>query len=396
MDVDSNEGYLIKTEVIVKETFSFCEKYEDSASEELKTEAVDFAESFKCKEECNFGQQIDIRDILISQYICNECNFITTEKDSLLEHLKITKNVKYFCKECTFNTWFSCSIKEHFKIHNRVGYKRNTKKCIFKTPQIFFLAPQLKKPLRGRLKKHVKIHTDKEYKCKECDYKTQWKQNLNAHVKIHSGDEYKCKECDYKTHWKISLKGHMKIHTGEEYKCSECEYKTPWKMSLKTHVKIHTGDKYKCKECDYKTHWKHYLKEHVRIHTGNEFKCKECDYKTLRKTSLIGHIKIHTGDEYKCKECDYKTQWKQSLKEHMKIHSGGEYKCSKLNSPLLKLLTQNDGQVCPYYLFSTLHLSVTSHFVECSLWNLNTVKFLYSFFHERRALRHHSTNLEIT
>ncbi|KAF5291853.1 hypothetical protein FQA39_LY14190 [Lamprigera yunnana] len=182
MDVDCNESYPIKMEVIIKETFS-CEKFKDSESEEFKIEAVDFKESFKCEEQYNLGLHINISDVLIPQYINNECNFITKQKDALLDHLKITKNVQYFCKECNINTWFSCSIKEHFRIHDSVACRHITKTCTFKRPQ-------LKTPLKGRLKAHVKIYTGAEYKCKQCDYKTQWKQSLKKHRKIHSGDIY--------------------------------------------------------------------------------------------------------------------------------------------------------------------------------------------------------------
>ncbi|KAF5297642.1 hypothetical protein FQA39_LY11973 [Lamprigera yunnana] len=55
----------------------------------------------------------------------------------------------------------------------------------------------------------MNIHIGKEYKCKDCDYKTQWKQQLKEDVKIHAGDEYKCKECDYKTVKKHGCKVHM-------------------------------------------------------------------------------------------------------------------------------------------------------------------------------------------
>ncbi|KAF5285296.1 hypothetical protein FQA39_LY04395 [Lamprigera yunnana] len=354
MDVDYNKIYPIKSEVIVNETFSYCGKYEDDTSADLKVELVDFEKSFKCKEEYNLDT--DACGVPIHQYICNECNFISTEKDSLIEHLKITKNVQYFCKKCNFNTLLRCSIKEHFRIHNRVGSRHMTKKCKFKTPRIFSLTPQLKtiykyicnecdyKTLwRWKLKEHGKIHTGDEYKCKLCDFKTPWKQNLKQHVKIHNDDKYKCKECHYKTVRKDQLKAHIRIHTGEEYKCNECDYKTPWKQRLKAHAKIHTGNKYNCNECDFKTLSELNLREHMKIHSGEEYKCSECDYKTVRKCHLKRHMKIHAGDAYKCMECDYKTPWIHCLKIHMTHHNVTMIENSKANEETTDVTAEHNN-----------------------------------------------------
>ncbi|KAF5293347.1 hypothetical protein FQA39_LY02832 [Lamprigera yunnana] len=343
MDADFIESCAIKSEEILTETFSFSGQYRDYGNKELKTEPVDYEESFKCKEEDISVQHTGVHTAPKLQFSCNECDFMTMEKDSLIEHLKISKNVQYSCKECNFTTQLQCYIRKHFKIHKQLDDKYIIEECKFQTSQIFCLTPQWKTQKSGdkyicnecnyttliesSLKRHVKIHKMAEYKCKECDYKTVRKYRLMEHVKIHTGDEYKCKDCDYKTVWQSSLKEHVKIHTGDKYECKECDYKTVWQSSLKKHLKIHTGDEYKCKDCDYKTVWESSIKKHVKIHTGDEHKCNECDYKTVRKESLKEHVKIHTDDEYKCKECDYKTVRKNSLKNHVKIHTGDEYKC---------------------------------------------------------------------
>ncbi|KAF5301962.1 hypothetical protein FQA39_LY10532 [Lamprigera yunnana] len=232
MDVDYNDRCPIKLEVILDETFSFCGKREDYENEELKTEPVIFAEPFICEED-NLTEYMNIHAVPVHQYICNECNFMTTEKDSLMGHLKIAKNVQYFCKECDFKTLLECSIKEHLRVHNRVGGRYSTKEC---KPPV-----QLSPPLPLQLETPEIVD---KYICNKCGYKTRWKQLLKAHEKIHSGDKYKCNECDYKTVRKDSLKEHIKIHTGDEYKCNECDYKTPWKQLLKAHEKIHSENEF--------------------------------------------------------------------------------------------------------------------------------------------------------
>ncbi|KAF5285845.1 hypothetical protein FQA39_LY04306 [Lamprigera yunnana] len=344
MDVDSIESCATKSEMILTETFSFYGHHRDYDEIELKTEPVDYEESFKCKEEdisaeqtgthaapmqpfsyneCDlttqfssvkkhFGMHKGIDD----KYIIEQCNFQTLQNFCLTPQRKTSKSVdKYICNECNYTTLIKSYLRRHVKIHKGAEYK--CKECDYKTVR------------KDHLKEHVNIHTGYEYKCKECDYKSAWQSSLKEHVKIHTDDEYKCKECDYKTAWQSSLKEHVKIHTGDEYKCKECDYKTAWQCSLKEHIKIHTGDEYKCKQCDYKTVRKNYIKEHVKIHTGDEYKCKECNYKTVRKDCLKEHAKIHTGDEYKCKECDYKTVWQSNLKKHIKIHTDDQYECTE-------------------------------------------------------------------
>ncbi|KAF5277035.1 hypothetical protein FQA39_LY06273 [Lamprigera yunnana] len=308
-------------------------------NQELKTEPEDYEEMFKCKE-YDPAEGMDAHTGPIRQYFCNGCNFMTMERDSLIEYSKIASNVQYFCEKCNFKMQSECSKREHLRIHNLINDK-NIKEC--NTQWIFSLSSQFKTAKsrnkymcnecnyttlnKNNLKRHLKIHMSNKYICKECDYRTEWKYLLMQHIKKHTGDEYKCNECDYRTVRKYLLKVHLKIHTGDEYKCKECNYKTVRKDVLQKHVKIHTGDEYKCKECDYRTVRKDLLKQHVKIHTGDEYKCKECDYKTVRKNRLMEHVKTHTGDEYKCKECDYETVWKHLLKQHVKIHTGDEYKC---------------------------------------------------------------------
>ncbi|KAF5306086.1 hypothetical protein FQA39_LY09064 [Lamprigera yunnana] len=96
MDVDYNETYLIKSDITVQETFSYCGNYEDYGNEELKTEPVDVEKYFKCEEEENIVELIDVHAVPIQEYICNECSFITTEKEYLVQHLNIIKNCLLF------------------------------------------------------------------------------------------------------------------------------------------------------------------------------------------------------------------------------------------------------------------------------------------------------------
>ncbi|KAF5305296.1 hypothetical protein FQA39_LY09261 [Lamprigera yunnana] len=86
MDFDCNESYPINSDIILQETFSFSGNYEDYGNGVLKTEPVDIEESFKYDEEDNVGELADVLAVSVQQYICNQCNFVTTEKNSLIQH----------------------------------------------------------------------------------------------------------------------------------------------------------------------------------------------------------------------------------------------------------------------------------------------------------------------
>ncbi|KAF5306294.1 hypothetical protein FQA39_LY08992 [Lamprigera yunnana] len=80
MDVNCDEGCPIKSEVILTETFSFCEELKGYGDKEFKSEPVNTEESLKCKEEENLADHMDIYADTVQQYTCNYCNFRTTEK----------------------------------------------------------------------------------------------------------------------------------------------------------------------------------------------------------------------------------------------------------------------------------------------------------------------------
>ncbi|KAF5306879.1 hypothetical protein FQA39_LY00109 [Lamprigera yunnana] len=259
---------------------------ENSLMEVLKvTKSV----KYSCKE-CNFTTELECsikEHMRIHSEGCNICNFKMPQNFSLSSQLKTPKSGnQYVCNECNYTTLNKNYLRKHVKIHKGETY--SSKKFDYNTGW------------KSQFTAHGKIHSGDEYKCTKCDYKTIQKSYLMQHVRIHYGDKYKCKECDYKTIWRNCLKEHVRIHTGDEYKCKECNYKTIWKNCLKEHVRFHTGDEYTCKECDYQTVRKSELMQHVKIHTGDEYKCKECNYKTVRKSYLKEHVKIHTGDKYKC------------------------------------------------------------------------------------------------
>ena len=175
---------------------------------------------------------------------------------------------------------------------------------------------------------------EKQYACKECDYKCSFKSILTRHMRTHSGENpYACEECDYKSIDKATLMKHIKIHTGEKpYSCPECDYKSSRKSSLKRHMRTHSGEKrYTCEECDYKCIEASKLKIHMRTHLGEKpFACEECDYKSTNATNLKRHIRIHTGEKpYQCEICEKRFAQLDQLKFHRKRLNKCKKQCNK-------------------------------------------------------------------
>ncbi|KAF5280770.1 hypothetical protein FQA39_LY17994 [Lamprigera yunnana] len=213
MGDDLNKSCPIKSEIIVEETFSFCENYEDWGKEELKLEPVDIKidtdeDPLKCKEEDNLTlQECQVNGLLTQNYgySCDKCDFKAVERFSLSLHSKMHKNHYYSCKECNFITSWKHYLKKHSKRHENDKEKNN------------------------------------KHNCKKCDFKTQWTTCLREHLKIHKNDYYSCKKCNFKTRWDKCLKRHSKVHAEDRpYKCTECNNMFKRKDNLKRHIfKIH-------------------------------------------------------------------------------------------------------------------------------------------------------------
>ncbi|CAK1600565.1 unnamed protein product [Parnassius mnemosyne] len=191
---------------------------------------------------------------------CDICEFKTTQKRSILAHLKahVAKQM-YCCNNCEY-------------------------KCIRK----------------NELQRHMKIHTgEKPFSCNICEYRSITKFHLQTHMRIHTGEKpFSCNICEFRCNRKFHLQTHMKIHTGEKpFSCNVCEYRCITKSCLQIHMKIHTGEKpFSCNICEYRCTTKSCLQWHMKIHTVEKpFSCNICQYRCIRKSCLRRHMKIHAG-----------------------------------------------------------------------------------------------------
>lgn len=168
-------------------------------------------------------------------------------------------------------------------------------------------------------------HSEKVYKCTECDYYSFNKYNVNKHNIIHDTNlKFKCQRCSKSFRRKQEYKQHLKYHSGEKvYRChfDGCEMKFVVKRDLTRHIKFkHTHEKpHKCTLCSYTCVLASTLKRHMKIHTGDmNHKCGDCGKGYSSLYQLKRHSLIHSKDKpLSCPYCKRGYVQKSNMEAHI-------------------------------------------------------------------------------
>ena len=188
----------------------------------------------------------------------------TKEKTASSSEQKISRKLQekpHVCNVCDYKSSKKSHLKEHMQRHT--GEKPfSCDVCDYKSSK------------KSNLKEHMQRHKgDKPFSCDVCDYKSSKKSHLKEHMQRHKGDKpHVCNECGYKCSHKGDLTKHMRTHTGEKrHACNVCGYKCSSKSNLKQHIRTHTGEKpFVCDVCEYKSSMKSHLTRHIRTHAGEK------------------------------------------------------------------------------------------------------------------------------
>lgn len=93
---------------------------------------------------------------------------------------------------------------------------------------------------RTALRKHGKVHAERNFSCERCGRTFAEKTKLNRHMLTHTGERsFRCQfdGCSKAFSLEANLKSHIKTHTGEKpHKCQICDHAFSHPYNLRVHI----------------------------------------------------------------------------------------------------------------------------------------------------------------
>ncbi|XP_041348302.1 zinc finger protein 782-like [Gigantopelta aegis] len=107
------------------------------------------------------------------------------------------------------------------------------------------------------------------------------------------------------------------------FKCPQCRYVTDRKNNLKRHIVTMHQECTKTLECcGIVFQSKSLLRDHVGLFHRGGYRCQICSRNFCRKALLRRHLTVHSGrKDFRCDLCGYATSHKSNLERHQKVHS---------------------------------------------------------------------------
>ncbi|XP_028166835.1 zinc finger protein 569-like [Ostrinia furnacalis] len=135
---------------------------------------------------------------------CKYCEFNTTNKNSMTQHLLRHKNATTLHCEfagCRYKSYYEGAMMKHKQKHKELGVKFQCSKCPFQSMNKYILRYHEEAHMTGK----------KRYTCDQCDYATILPANLVQHKYKHSTEKrFKCEVCPFATKYNTSLRFHVK------------------------------------------------------------------------------------------------------------------------------------------------------------------------------------------
>ncbi|XP_067206829.1 zinc finger protein 626-like [Linepithema humile] len=238
--------------------------------------------------DCNFMgvSEVDVerhkkRHHQAPKFMCEICNEICIDKDTLIAHATTHNLIQYESNACgsTLNDEFS--LKEH----NRL-------------PHLDLMVASDEKIEESNKAARTQ---ESEHKCDVCNKVYKYQSLLKQHkIKAHDNPSsyekrrYLCALCGKELKTAKGLEIHNRSHTGEKpYTCEVCGKCFACETVLKTHFVTHTGErKYSCDQCGKAFTQRSTLVVHKRYHTGERpYVCPQCSKRFVTRTILNTHMK---------------------------------------------------------------------------------------------------------
>jgi KRAB domain-containing zinc finger protein len=299
---------------------------------------------YKTTDKCHLNEHIKAVHRKIKDFLCEQCSYATSRKSNLIKHINKQhlghpeEKVKMVaCPKCSERFAGQEKLNEHVaNIHPELK-RLSCHLCIFQTKD------------SSHLKRHIKAIHDKikDHNCPQCSDTFSDKSNMLKHIKaVH----LKLKNVNHKSHlsratpinlkqnsWQCNNK--LKINKSQADP-QNYQFVTPLQSNLgeaqpsglpRTDPnKALTDTEISCSHCRFQTHSqelieKHINEEHEKV---KNLACYHCSYVTWTNYNLERHIKrchdrkIKDKDlnikDLQCSQCNYKTALPDRLAKHVK------------------------------------------------------------------------------
>ncbi|XP_053622717.1 zinc finger protein 57-like [Plodia interpunctella] len=274
---------------------------------------------------------------------CDVCKAYFLSKDNLVSH-RLLHFTAYRCKKCDFKTSAKRIISQHILRHDEAVHKCSECGAGFSS--------------RSRLNYHKSVCSRERPQCDCCGKVFANKMTLKYHLKanklIASNKEEKpkeklyipCKGCDKVFPSKKSYKAHSAIHEGLTYPCQICGKLFQWKRNLARHTRNHrekeAGALHECRECGKSFSSRDCYNNHMKLSKRHAHpdayihQCSFCGKKFATKWCMVDHVDWEhlKNIRYRCNVCYKPFKTAKILVAHVKnIHEGakqeveGEHLC---------------------------------------------------------------------
>lgn len=136
---------------------------------------------------------------------------------------------------------------------------------------------------------HKSLPDPNRFKCSVCDYRARYNYILMRHMLVHRERPYACKECPKKYVEEDELELH--VRNFHKNRCSKCRRMFYGPTQRQQHEMCCTAIQYTCYMCTFHTPYLPNLRRHMLKHSGEQpFQCSLCPRRFKSNRSMQGHL----------------------------------------------------------------------------------------------------------
>ena len=239
-----------------------------------------------------------------SERKCEECDRTFKSLNIFSDHIRMHKlgGKPYMCEKCKSEFLTRKHWKLHIKKHVIIEDGISCEICFSQFQTVYDFGIHKKKEHTNHIQKQLNNKVkSKDIICTECGKLFKSDGNYRHHFAVvHSQNEYVCEICSYKSKTLYGIRKHKDIHSTAEIPCNKCEKVFKSTYNLERHVKnvhTHIADRpYQCTKCKKGFSKRKVFEDHQNIHIGiKPYSCNICDTKFSNVTNKFHHIRNKHG-----------------------------------------------------------------------------------------------------